>query len=429
MKKLLLLVHMMVLPLTLVACDNGGDVDPQPAESGSTEQTNGDSGEFGGESIVLWIDEPAYGEALEEALSLKFPDSNFEFQEVNSTDALDMMRLDGPAGLAGDIMIIPHTNLVEGVQEMLFLPFSPDLEARINSDFAPNTVESIKVDENYFAIPLAIETIAMFYNKTLLEEHDLTVAESFEEIIEQAAVFNDPTNDDFILRWDVSDSYFDTIFLTAFGYELFGPNHDDADLINFDTPEVLAGLEFYLSLRDILPVEAADLDWSNTFGEFMAGNVPYHLSGRWAVAELSVQDDFEWGAVVIPTIGGERPLPFAGNQVAVASSFTDHPELVREVLDFMMSDEGLQLAYDHRGSVAPLLDTSKIAGLDEDPGSLALLEQANNHAMPMPAIPELSHFWPAADQMFESVWNGLLTPQEAVDNAMEQFEISRTLVE
>lgn len=422
MKKLLLTL-MLVFPLaTLGACSNGNEVESQPAESGNTEQPEGDG-------IVLWIDDVSYGEALVESLSLKFPDSDFEFQEVNSTEVLDMMRLDGPAGLGGDIMIIPHTNLVQGVQEMLFLPFGPDLEAMINSDFTPNAVESVIVDENYFAIPLATETIAMFYNKTLLDEYGLKVAQSFEEIIEQAAVFNNPDHDEFILRWDVSDAYFDTLFLTAFGYELFGPNHDNADLINFDTPEALAGLEFYLSLRDILPVEAADLDWSNTFGEFVAGNVPYHLSGRWAVADLSEQDDFEWGAALIPTIGGEHPLPFAGNQVAVANSFTDSPDLVREVLAFMMSDEGLQLAFDHRGSAAPLNEPSRISGLEEVPAVLTLLEQADHYAMPMPAIPELSYFWPAASQMFESVWNGLLTPQEAVDNAMEQYEISRTLVE
>ena len=95
-------------------------------------------------------------------------------------------------------------------------------------------MEQLKVDNTYYGIPLATESVALFYNKTLLEENGFEVAKSFEEIKEQAAQYNDAAANKFLFRFDAGNSYTMHPFLTSAGFELYGPNHDDASQVNLN---------------------------------------------------------------------------------------------------------------------------------------------------------------------------------------------------
>ena len=93
-------------------------------------------------------------------------------------------------------------------------------------------------------------------------------------------------------------------FLTGAGFELYGPEHDDASQVNFNTPEVIEGLKLFQSMKEYLPVPYADLTWETVHGEFIKGNVPYIISGPWSIGEIKTDADFEWGVITIPTING-----------------------------------------------------------------------------------------------------------------------------
>jgi len=443
MKKLFALGLVLLLSLTfLVACDNDPtetetevtppvtttdtetEVDPtedvDPTEPGTT---------FGGETITIWVDNPRYAEALTAALAAEFPDSTFEFEELGHVDTLDRLMNDGPAGIGADILFIPHNEISDGLNQNLILPLGEALIAEMNGRILESALGTIRHNGNYFGVPLTTESVALFYNRTLLEEYDLEVATTWEEVIEQADTFNNVADNRFILRFDAGNAFHSHFALTAFGFELFGPEHNDPDAINFDTPEAIAGLEFYAQLSDIVPVPAEDLDWANTQGAFEEGIVPYFISGPWSIGYINDSEpDFDWGITLMPTVNGVRPITFSGNQVAVASAFTPYPELVNAVLSFMMSDQAIGYLYDLRGSLPALIDASGVPGLAEDHLQLAILAQAE-YSHPMPTIPEMGLFWDPAGSMYTAVWNGLLTPEEASAHAMDEYNAARALAD
>jgi len=382
---------------------------------------------FGGENFTLWLDNDDYGEALVAALSERFPDSNFSYEHVGGTYTLDRLRLDGPAERGADIILFPHNEIPGAINEQLLLPLGPDMINAMHERIPAAAVGAVQHGGNYFGVPLRMESVALFYNLDLLEAAGLEVPTTWEEIIEAAPDFNNPATNEFLIRWDVGDAFFSHFALTAFGYELFGPDHIDPDAINFNTPEAIAGLEFFGSLREILPVPYGDLDWDSTNGAFVAGEVPLLIIGPWAIPYINNYGaGFEWGVTTIPTINGVQPLTFSGNHIAAESSFTRYPDLTRAVLEFMMSDEGLQMIYDEIGVIPALIDGSVIRGLSDDAG-LAGIAAQSVHSHPMPAIAEMAHFWDAAEAMYRSVWEGLLTPEEAAENAEEAFEAARIL--
>jgi len=413
--------------------DNGDEPDPEPDDGyDNGDEPDGDEPEdtaFGGETITMWIDNPYYGEALVAALSQRFPDSSFEFEEVGGTYTLDRLRLDGPADIGADILLFPHDQIPGAINENLLLPLGPDMVSAMHARIPAQSVAAVQQGGNYFGVPLRMESVALFYNLDLLGEAGLEVPTTWEEIIDAATDYNDPANNEFLIRWEAGNAFFNQFALTAHGFELFGPNHDNADAINFDTPEAIEGLEWFAGLREILPVPYGDLNWDTVHGAFVAGEVPLIITGPWSISYI-VNDGagFDWGITTIPTINGVQPITFSGNHIAAGSAFTDYPDLTRAVLEFMMSDDGLQLVYDELGVMPALMDVSAISGLADDQFLAGIAAQID-HSHLMPAIPEMDQFWSPAEGMYRAVWEGLLTPEEAAESAIEDFEAARALAE
>ena len=412
MKQILLFAFITTFSLgTLIGCSNETEPQEKLGEDHSTAENV---------ELTLWLDNDDYADTLIAALEEVLPHVSFSYEHVGSVDALDKIALDGPAGLGGDVMLLAHDHMADGVNQNLLLPLGANLSSLIEERIMDTALGTVNHDDTYFGVPLTTESVALFYNKTLLEELDLEVATTFEEIIEQAEVFNSVRDNQFIIRFEAGNSYHSHFFLTAAGFELFGPNHDDGEAVNLNTPEVVTGLKFFEQVKEILPVPAGDLDWDSTHGSFVNGEVPYLISGPWSIPDIHEDGEFEWGVTKIPSIGGVQPTTFSGHTIAVISSFTEHPDVAREVIDFIASDEGLQIMYDIRGSIPALVDVSAIDGLSDDPYMLGILAQAEN-AHPMPTIPEMQSYWQAAEAMYRAVWEGLLTPEEAAEKAESDF--------
>ena len=431
MKKLLSLGLVASLSFAgLVACGGNDTGTPSTgSENGSTTEsaekpvTSGEKVE-----IKLWLDDDNYAEAIEPAIEAALPNIDIVYEKVGAVDARTKLELDGPAGFGGDVFIQPHDGMSESISANILLPLGDEIGAQIEDRMIEGAVGTVKQDGKYFGIPLATETLALFYNKTLLEENGLDVATSFEEIKEQAAVYNDNAANKFIIRFQPGNSYDMHFFLTAAGFNLYGENHDDASQVNLNTPEVVEALTFFKSMTEILPVPYADLNWDTVHGEFVKGNVPYIITGPWSIGEIKTDADFEWGVTTIPTINGVQPETFSGNIIACVSAYTQHPTEAKQVAEFLSSDEGLQILYDVKGSIPALKDASVIEGVVEDPYISGILAQAE-FAQPMPILPEMSKYWGAAETLYRSVWEGLATPEEAAAKALDDYNTALQMAE
>ena len=435
MKKLLSMGLVASLSLTgLVACGNDGntntpsstsDAGEQGGQTGSSESTaNGDKVE-----IKLWLDDDDFAAAIEPAIEEALPNIDIIYEKVGYVDARQKLELDGPAGFGADLFIQPHDGMSDSIQSQILLPLGSEIGANIEERFLEGSVGTVKSGDNYYGIPLATESIALFYNKTLLEENGFEVATTFEELIEQAKQYNDAAANKFLFRFDAGNSYTMHPFLTSAGFELYGPNHDDASQVNLNTPEVVKGLTFYQSLKEILPVPYADLNWDSIEVEFAKGNVPYIITGPWSIAEVRNQNTgFEWGVTTIPTINGVQPETFSGNIIACISAYTQHVAESKQVLEFLASEEGLKILYDVKGSIPALKDNSVIEGVLEDPYVSGILAQAE-FSQPMPILPEMSSYWGPVETMYRSVWEGLATPEQAAEKALADYNAALELAQ
>jgi arabinogalactan oligomer/maltooligosaccharide transport system substrate-binding protein len=387
---------------------------------GRGQSSGGEGGPSG--RLVLWLDDDVWAREAIRAFRKKYPGIRVSYEVVGSIDSRAKVALDGPAGMGPDVFIMAHDHMGTAITNGICEPLPPELEAKYRDLILEGAVKTCIFESRLYGVPLSTENIAFFYNKTLLGNEP--VPRSFEELIDFAKRWNNPGRDRYALRWQVDDAYHNYFFLTAYGMSIFGPGMDDYRQPGWDSEAAAKGLEFYRSLRQYFNVNAADASFDATVGAFQRGEVPFTITGPWAIADMK-RNRLNFGVTRLPTIGGKQPRCFSGNIVAVVSSYSADREAAFLLVDFLAGEEGETIMFRTQGKLAAYRDIGGIEGLRDDPYLKGIQEQAP-YADPMPVIPEMAHAWDAQKALFGFVWDNLSIP-EAQQRAMETYDTALIL--
>jgi len=409
-KRILLIATLSLLVLILVACSGNNDGDSNQADGG-----------IGG-NLFIWVHEEALAEPLIRAFNEVHPNVRVEWEQVGFTDQRQQMALDGPAGIGPDVFIQPHDGVALAINDGLVEPFPADLQARLTNLILPAALNTAMRGGRLYGAPFQTENIALFYNRAFVS----TPPATFEEIRDFARTWNDPAQNRFAMRWQVNDAFHNYPFLTAFGFSVFGPNMDDWRQMPFDSEAVARGLEFHNSFRPYFDFATDDVTWDNSVAAFQRGEVPFTISGPWAIADAR-NNGVDFGVTRLPTMGGNQPRVFSGAGIAHVSSFSDNLPAAFAFVEFFATEGGARAMYESIGTLTALIDISGIPGLNEDPWLMGFQEQAP-FSNPMPTIPEIDLMWTPLADLFTHSWNGTLTIPEVQEHAMQVYRDALAIV-
>ena len=431
MKKLLSLILALVLMLSLCACAGGRQSAETTASADETASANSsepaaetesaaeaepaaEEKEISGD-LLVWLPYEDHAQAFIKAFNEKYPNVNVEYEIIGSLETAEKLSLDGPAGIGADVIWTgaDRFNIDDGYIE----PFPADVQARIEEVLLDAAVDAKMKDGKMYGLPISLQTVALYYNKDLVE----TPPETFEEILEFAKTYNDAANGKYALRLMPNSSYTNYFCLTPFGYRWFGENGEDWKNPGFDSPEVAEGLEFFKSLRTAYDVDNADATNDAVYGAFDRGEVPFVINGPWGIASAKAAG-VNFGVTKIPTINGKQPYTFAGAQIIAVSSYSKNFDAAFAFAEFFLSNEGAQILYETQGVSTALKDISGVPGLSDDEYLMGFAEQ-EQYTYPQPVIPEMNLSWQPTMAMMEFVWDGKLTVEEAQAKAMEDYEL------
>jgi arabinogalactan oligomer/maltooligosaccharide transport system substrate-binding protein len=409
MKKTVILVLCALLALSMAACSKKA-----PAAGG---QTGSGQGGISGD-LMVWLDNDDWAAAVIKAFNAKYPDVKVSYQNVGNVDSRGKVSLDGPAGIGPDVFLMPHDHIGNAILDDICEPFSSEDLARYSQFTLDASIKTCSFGGKLYALPISTENIAFFYNKDLLG--DTPVPTSFEEVKAFADKWNNPSQNKYALRWQVDDAYHNYFFLTAYGMSVFGPNLDDYKNPGFDSEAARKGIEFHNSLRKYFNANVADATWDTTVAAFQRGEVPFTITGPWAIGDAK-NNGVNFGITKLPTIEGKQPRSFSGNIIAAVSSYSKNFDAAFAFADFLTSVEGATVQFNSTGKLAAYKDVSGIPGLRDDPLLKGIMEQAP-YADPMPTIPEVNQMWNGLKDLFTFTWDKQLTPVEAQKKAMETYD-------
>lgn len=371
-----------------------------------------------GATLLIWESPEIEAEFIEYAGQRFYEKYGIEvaLAPVPHTEARGQLALDGPAGFGADVLTIPHDQMGLTVAMGLVLP-NLIAEERIKRDFLPAAVDGVTFEGVLYGFPMAIETYALLYNRDIMPEPP----DTFAELIEFAKEYNDPAQRKFGFMWDVGNAFFSHAFIAGFGGYVFGDGGTNKHEVGLNSPGAIEGAEFFVSLREILPLHSADTPYDVMDGLFAEGLAAMVINGPWAIAHYQAVG-LNFGIAPLPLLpNNERPVSFSGIRTLVVSSFTNYPVAAQMFADFATSDEMLLRRFEITRQIPPViaLMDKPIIGGDELVAPM-LVQLA--YAVPMPSIPQMDFVWGPYGTALQIMWNDGVDPQKALDDIVAAIE-------
>ncbi len=435
MKKALNLLFIAMLIFVLAACGKPGASKDETVSEQETTEENTTAEDTNSEVPALEPEEGAelvmWGNGDQEAEWAQYVAEQFTekygipvtHEEVSHTDAPGKLQTDGPAGLGGDVFMGAHDHV--GNMETAGLIYDNYFADEYNDRFMEGAISGVSAnsDGEYktFGFPVAIETVALFYNKDLLEEMGFEPAQTMDELFEQSKAFMEKNPGSYGFMLEPGNFYLVHAFLGGYGGYVFGDNNSNPEDLGLNNEGAVKAAELMKRLHaEILPLKKEDITGDVITSFFNEGKLLYAMTGPWAVKGHK-EAGVNFGIKTMPKLdNGQIPTTFSGVKSLFVNAYSQYPKAATLLAQFATSDEMLLKRYEITGQLPPSLALLDNETIKQDEYNLAFLDQAQ-YSVSMPNIPAMQNVWGAMEVAFTSIWNDKTDPQDTLDKGVQQI--------
>lgn len=331
---------------------------------------------------------------------------------ITSNDLPDILYVDGP-------------NVSIYAANEVTLPLDDFFSEEEWADFFDSSKQQNTYDGNIYAVGATESSVALYYNKDLLDEAGIGVPESRED------------------AWTWSEYYEAAKKLTKDG--VVGTNiimdkgeglsyvleqfwiSNGTDFVNEDGSSAKGylnsakGVEAAEFLNSLIQDGYANIDPIQK--EFHNGKAATMLGGSWEVATLEKDyPDLNWGVTYFPVADGDGiPTSPTGDWAASVTKNVQDMDAVKEVMRFLFSEENVT-TYAQAISKPPTRVSSYdvLEEYNEYPRSI-FKEQLMETGHPRPRTPSYSVLTAEFAEAMLNIFTGV-DPQEALDGAAEAMD-------
>ncbi len=376
--------------------------DPVLPTAAPTPTADATSGE-----LVLWhawaqTDGDALA-AILDAAQRAYPDLTVETLFV-ANDDLPQAYADAVAADGGpDLLLAPNWWLDDLAARDALLPIGDLVAAETLADYAPAALDNLSAGGTLYGLPLSVETVALFYNQSLLG--DVEPPLTMDEWLVQART-----------AAKQGTGLYASLYHVYWGIPAYGGTLVDNDgavvmTENEGTAEFLA----WLAALDETEGSYVDIDYGMLKDRFKKSEFAFFVDGPWATAELrdALGDDLAVAPLPAGPAAPAQPWLSADGLFVNAAASPEQQARALRFAEFATGAEaGALLA-----EVANRLPAHQQAEIEGNPILSGFLQQsANAQAMP-PALESDADFWAYAGDMLLRVLNDDATAEVAVREA------------
>jgi maltose-binding protein MalE len=363
-------------------------------------------------TLVVWADEKRAPvlEGLKDEF-LKTAGVELVIEQVASGDMREQATIAIPAGEGPDIFLIAHDQIGGFVDGGLIAPVNLGA-ARDN--ILDSAVQAFTYNSQVYALPYALENVALFRNVDLVPEP----VETWDELMEVgAALMADGSADNAMIF--PNTNYHIYGLNTAYGGYIFGTDADGnylADDVGLDSEGFIASGEFIQQVvTDGLVPSTADEQAGNAL--FEQGRLPFIINGPWKLPDFRAAG-VNFAVDPIPAGPAGPGAPFLGAQGFVVNALSDNALLAETFLTELVATDEIMAALQEEDPRIPAWIPVYEEMSDPD---LAGFGAITPYAQPMPNIPQMAAVWGSWGDSIQLIMNGEQTPVDALTNAATQI--------
>ena len=263
-----------------------------------------------------------------------------------------------PAGEGPDVVQLFYGWLNDYVAADLIQPLPADAfpASEIDANFFP-MVQAMKDGDNYWALPTAVRSLALFYNERLLEEAGVEPPTTLDEMVAAAQAMTkrdgagNITQVGMTMGMTAQDHHWwREGLIRQFGGE---PYVDDYKAVNYNSDAGVAALEFYTGMQDGDDAFSQVGFMDEPQAAFKAGRAGMHIDGSFRIGSLNKQRGLEWGVTELPaTADGDRSnySSYWVNAITTKAEGEKYDAAVK-FMAYITSDEAMQIWLDTVGEL------------------------------------------------------------------------------
>lgn len=310
----------------------------------------------------------------------------------------------GPDAVVG----IPNDQLADYVNAGLSAEVPADLYD--DADYSEAAIQACYVEGTRYAAPLAVETIALFYNTDKVS----AVPETWEELIEVAL-------DNGGVQFDATSIYYDLGFVRACGGYIFQYENGAYDVTDIGLANEGA-IEAYTFINDLCQeygLVSADVTADIARSNFQNGETAFYIGGPWDIDGFTSAGT-SFNIVPMPTFQGGDFVTPVGTQVSFVSAKSEKQDMAWDFIMYLVDNGALEL-YEVGDRIPAKITDQEKEEIQSNEYSKAFIAQINN-GEPMPTVSEMGQLWSIHTNNIRSMWTGELTPEAAADNMVVQLQ-------
>jgi len=400
-------IFVLLALVTVVSMLAAGCVVPTPAAEAPAEEAAAEAEAEKGPAaepveISIWhgyieTEEETFSQVVEDFMAAN-PDVTIETLAVPFDELQNKFQTEVAAG-GGPTLVTGPQDRMAGYAEAGLLA-TIDESAPFLGELVPASVDGGRVGGELVGVPINNKVVAMFYNKSMVEEPPA----DFDELLAMAAEHG----------LAISAIWFHNyMWGPAFGAQFF----DDDLKVVIDSPE---GVEAYTYFKQVCESEGVTCDANDGDMDtlFRQGEVAFRFQGPWAsgdaIKDLGAENV---GVMAVPPIPGKaNPRPW--NQSEMISMNVDAtPEetaAAMRFIEYLTSADVQGLFLDE----ANWIPSNASVDTSSNPVVGGFLDQVP-FSDPFPVAAELGATWDPMGNAITVILEEVATPQEALSEAAE----------
>lgn len=343
-----------------------------------------------------------------------------KIQEMPYAQQIEKLRLDGPAGIGPDVLVIPHDQVGGAVVQGLLSELKVD--AKYMDSFTKPAVDAQTYEGKLYGIPKAVETIVLVYNKDILPK----APETFDDLIKVSKEQRAANKYGLLAKFD--EIYYSYGVVAGMGGYIFGQNANgslnvnDIGLANQGTIDAVTFLKSFYA-DGLFPAGIVGETGANAIDSlFTEKKAAAVITGPWAFKPY--QDaGVNYGVAPLPTLpNGEHMRSFLGVKGYSVSTYSTQKDLAQQFIEFINQPEYAKIRFEKTGEIPPvksLIDDPVIKG-DEKARAVAI--QAG-YAVPMPSVPEMQEVWTPSNSALQLSVTGKQDVKAALNGAVKTINM------
>ena len=263
-----------------------------------------------------------------------------------------------PAGEGPDVVQLFYGWLNDYVEADLIQPLPADTfpPARIEEEFFP-MVSAMRRGDAYMALPTAVRSLALFYNKRLFEEAGIdSPPATLDELVEAAKAMTKKDAAGNITQVGITTGmtaqdhhWFREVLTRQFGGN---PYTDDYTQVNYNDDAGAKALAFYTGLESEHGVTVAGF-MDEPQAAFKAGRAGMHIDGSFRIGALDRTRGLKWGVAELPAAADGTKSNYSSYWVNAITTKAEGERYAAAVkfMDYITSDEAMQIWLDTVGEL------------------------------------------------------------------------------